>query len=197
MKRALGPAPASVKRARMLSLTSSKVVKTPQIVENIPDVAPDEKTTEKTVSKRPPPKKILRPSNCNRYQCDQCEFRTTRQSTLTMHILGHKKLPFRCQMCRRKFAEKDLYDLHMRIHENQCDKCKKKFTNQAEWKKHKETCILNTYECYLCQHSSVKLGYLIHHMFKHTGNNPFACHLCPSKFSSKKYYDKHMKSIHH
>lgn len=80
-----------------------------------------------------------------RLQCEKCAHLTkpssgAQPSTCDSESSNNVENPaFACNLCLKKFAAKDLLDMHYStIHRHQCAKCKKKFANAQQADAHKK-----------------------------------------------------------
>lgn len=199
------PAPASVKRRReALSLANEteKTTKANTAVQNRSSESAVEparaSATDRSITLTQMTTIIV--DGIKRFKCDECDYTNTRKGRVSQHMLDHKEKPFVCKFCRRKFAEKDLLDLHSKVHENKCSKCKKKYSDKAKRDEHEERCITEPknrrYECYLCGFGHWKKFRMVEHMPKHTGEKTFHCKLCPAKFARSEPLKIHMRKTH-
>lgn len=105
-----------------------------------------------------------------RHKCGQCLYATSRSSNLKRHLEVHNR-QFPCNLCKRTYNEQNLLIQHMlKMHRNQCSKCKKRFTSQTSTDEHEKRCTVQRiqYECYLCEYYTQRIGQLKHHIKKHT-----------------------------
>ena len=199
------PAPASVKKARIQALTFAKEADTTTI-------AVGNQSSDTALVLTSAPTKNRRSSitttqmttvivdGMKRYKCDECGYTNNRRGRMSKHMLDHKEKPFICESCNRKFADQDLLDMHSKIHQNRCSNCKKKFPDKLRCERHEKVCKPNSnkigYECYLCKYSHWTKFCLIEHMRKHTGEKPYHCGHCSTKFSKKYNLKVHLSNIH-
>ncbi|XP_031632011.1 zinc finger protein 567-like [Contarinia nasturtii] len=197
----LRPAPASVKKSRMMELdkteTKSELNATKSAEtrdDNTSNATPNGKASE-----RPPSKKLRRQSNKKVmiHKCDKCIYKTGTSSHFKRHMMAHLNRPFCCQRCTKKFTEQDLLDMHMKIHENQCIKCHKRYKEKSALEEHDKRCNWKQYECYLCRYHNYRKYQLVSHMAnKHTGVRPFKCKHCSYASATKPCLIAHQKVKH-
>ncbi|XP_031639635.1 transcriptional repressor CTCF-like [Contarinia nasturtii] len=153
-------------------------------------------SNEKSNEQRPPKKSICNKRKRLMHKCDQCDYQSDHKGHFTRHIEMHQKKPFRCERCRKSFADQELFDIHMKGHENQCTKCLSVFGNKLAMKEHEKHCNRRNYQCYLCKYTTVKRTDFMAHMSTHTGNRPFKCQHCKADFTTNSHLKRHKKNVH-
>lgn len=139
------PAPASVK-ARLQALNAAKNSKisakaiTDPNIDISPTLTPSVSKTNGRPSNTSTPSVTIVVDGKKLYKCEECEYTNTRRCRMSKHMLKHKETPFHCQFCPKCFSEQDLLDIHLKVHENQCSKCKKKFNDNKKLEKHQNIC---------------------------------------------------------
>ncbi|XP_031619444.1 zinc finger protein 391-like [Contarinia nasturtii] len=130
------------------------------------------------------------------HKCEQCDYQSEYRSCVKRHMVKHKR-PFSCSRCLKFFKDQDLLDVHMKCHENQCSKCKRKYDAKLPIEEHEKHCNRRQYQCYLCKyHSSRKFCLFAHMRKKHTGDMPIKCEQCSYMTTIKFYLDRHQKRAH-
>ena len=76
-----------------------------------------------------------------RTDCKQCEFKATRQETLTLHIQTvHKGIWYKCNQCKYKGAKQSSLNTHIETVHNgtryTCNKCQFTAANKENIAKH-------------------------------------------------------------
>jgi KRAB domain-containing zinc finger protein len=70
------------------------------------------------------------------YQCEMCDYSTTRQHNLTRHIMQKhtaaedkpfKEKHFKCEVCEKLFSKARKFNQHSRTNMDECDECPKTF----------------------------------------------------------------------
>lgn len=143
-------------------------------------------------------------SKCNRkhFECELCGYFTLYKINIIRHMRTHGgELPFGCEICAKRFAQRTHYKAHMRIHSKEflpfhCKFCRQGFSLRIKKHFHEMKCNRRRFECYLCDYKSVKRIYLTAHMQHHTGVKPFQCPQCKKQFTRQIYLNNHMKTIH-
>lgn len=130
------------------------------------------------------------------FTCEVCGYTNRRRDRLARHVEDHKNKPFQCDVCTRKFADKDMFHMHYRIHEYRCGKCRKKFDGNTKLQAHEQLCNARRFECYMCKFYARSEHSLKIHLRKHSGEKPYSCQLCFIKFKEIRTLRKHMKIIH-
>ncbi|GBP77949.1 Zinc finger protein 513 [Eumeta japonica] len=122
--------------------------------------------------------------NEKKYECEHCEYKTSRKSNLISHIrkhLGSKRS--KCEQCvYSTFRAGDL-KRHMRTHTGEntykCDQCKYSASKISSLKVHMRSHTSEKrYKCKLCEYSTLLPQTLKRHMCTHTGEKPYKCEQC-------------------
>lgn len=106
-----------------------------------------------------------------KYRCDLCDKGFNKQLYLKQHNKtyhnGH--MPFRCQMCGKRFPDNDSHENHEAKHSSakpfKCESCPKAFHHKTD---------------------------LTRHMYVHSESMPFICELCGKGFIRKDHMLNHM-----
>lgn len=114
-----------------------------------------------------------------RFKCKLCNHTTPRKYDLARHLLVHQKKPFQCPVCPKRYAAKDLLDIHVACHKGQ--------ETNAKAKLHK---------CNICTYSTDRPFELKNHMRKHAGGKQFACDYCDMTFKQRYGATRHMRTVH-
>ena len=123
---------------------------------------------------------------------------------LKQHMQIHETKPYRCEICKRNFAESSQLEEHMRIRHIEerpfpCSSCGKSFQTkqrlQQHMKIHEE---VKQYKCEFCERRFTTKAHLERHMYTHTGERPYTCDEsgCNAAFSQLKQLKNH-KAKHH
>ncbi|GFY69525.1 zinc finger protein 14-like protein, partial [Trichonephila inaurata madagascariensis] len=99
--------------------------------------------------------------------------------------------PFECKHCGKCFRFKGDMQRHTRIHTVSIDEFIKpdifKCTSTIEGRKH---------ICKLCSYSTGNMGHMRDHQRKRTGERPFQCSACGTKFTQKSNLTRRMRRFH-
>lgn len=114
-------------------------------------------------------------------ECDKCEFKTLKKSSLKSHLESHlpyeEREKFRCEICDRSFTRPTSLRVHREtIHEK-----------------------IRKYKCKLCTAAFKQLGHLNDHVaLKHTKNSKsqFKCTLCARLFFKRYMLNRHLRGGH-
>lgn len=115
-------------------------------------------------------------------QCDQCNFKALKKSSMRSHLESH--LP---DFVRQKY---------------ECTICKKMFTRCSSLRVHRETVhdLIRKYKCVKCPGVSFKqAGHLSDHIASKHGKNrkkSFRCPICSKMFLKRSLLTRHHKSVH-
>lgn len=131
------------------------------------------------------------------YKCDFCDQCFTDSRSLNNHI-GHNHTGFDCPTCHKTFSSSRNLKRHMFLHveskEFICpqENCGKAFASKGLLRDHQRCHRLDILICEECGYKCRQRESLIVHKRHHTGEKPFACHLCESRFGSKPLLKEHM-----
>lgn len=157
-------------------------------------------TTVSAPAKKKPPQMATSKSGKNKrrrgYRCKICGYHTERRERIVVHtVTVHNEQPFNCTVCQQVFHEQDLLDIHMRLHNNRCSKCRKLFDSD-DLLEHEQQCTKMLYPCSICNYQARQPHILTNHMRNHTGERPFVCKLCSKRFQTKSGLNSHRRKIH-
>lgn len=122
------------------------------------------------------------------YKCGLCSCTRTKKQYVINHLLTHREKPFECTLCQRRFDDKDLMDIHIKVHQTR----RNRFKAQERVKISAE----KKYDCYICHWESSTLFQLKQHMRCHIDQTRFRCDIC-SKFYTKNHnLLRHVRNAH-
>lgn len=108
--------------------------------------------------------------------------------------------PFRCNICGKHLASKNVHQLHMRSHSGEkpfaCALCGHHFSQKTSLTRHMRSHTgERPFPCDVCGKRFADKERIKIHMRTHTGEKPFACDVCGKTFSQKSTVKRHM-SVH-
>ncbi|XP_064481349.1 protein glass-like isoform X2 [Ornithodoros turicata] len=108
--------------------------------------------------------------------------------------------PFRCNLCGKHLASKNVHQLHMRSHSGEkpfaCALCGHHFSQKTSLTRHMRSHTgERPFPCEVCGKRFADKERIKIHMRTHTGEKPFACDVCGKTFSQKSTVKRHM-SVH-
>ncbi|XP_022240274.1 uncharacterized protein LOC106458379 [Limulus polyphemus] len=115
-------------------------------------------------------------------------------------LSGDPAKPFQCNLCGKKLASKNVYQLHMRSHSGEkpftCNLCGHHFSQKTSLTRHMRSHTgERPFPCEVCGKRFADKERTKIHMRTHTGEKPFACEICGKCFSQKSTVKRHM-SVH-
>ncbi|XP_067933553.1 zinc finger protein 431-like [Watersipora subatra] len=137
------------------------------------------------------------------FKCDVCGFATRTKCLLKSHMKVHREVKdLACPECDYRtchsWAIKCHIQTHLRTKWYTCEQCGQKFRSQGALKYHTRRVhegqpVNNRFSCEQCDFVSASKAMLREHMFKHTGEKPFKCHICGHGTIRKWLLSQHMK----
>ena len=100
----------------------------------------------------------------------------------------------KCQVCNKKFPDKDLLDNHQEL--EHMNFWTKKHAEKLKKVSEKREKIKGEFQCEFCEKTFEYQKTLKAHMFSHTGNWPYSCDICGKGVSSKYNLDRHRLQVH-
>ncbi|XP_055524181.1 zinc finger protein 420-like [Wyeomyia smithii] len=134
------------------------------------------------------------------FDCDECEGKFTRRSSLIRHKLTHSDDgSFGCEICKKRFKEKVVLTQHLKKHERnyKCDVCGRGFLYpylvKLHARLHSDDPVVRKFKCEICKKEYITRSHLNFHVKKH--QKSFACDECPKTFVYFKSLCEH-KAVH-
>ena len=148
------------------------------------------------------------------FECDQCNYKSYRQSVLTSHKTSkHSSSKHACQLCKKTFHQEAILIRHVQsVHEGVCyfcDECDRSFSLLGSLNTHKTTIhekgshnklkqktkLHKILFCGQCNfETSEKIVLKKHEIKVHT--NSLKCDMCDAKFIKKEKLEAHTKNKH-
>ena len=136
------------------------------------------------------------------HQCDQCEKRFTQKHALTMHVQEvHEKVVRKCPKCYLTFVKwSELRKHRVLAHSTDenivCQYCGKRCESATARKNHELVHKKPEFQCRYCDKLLKTKQALENHVMIHTGEKPFPCAICSSRFVSSSSLGQHMRGVH-
>jgi len=142
------------------------------------------------------------------YPCtyDHCDYVAVSKKTLNRHRLMHKNLSenngwYKCLKpnCQSAFAHQGNLDVHMRIHNNQldkCDYCQYRYIPAKDYRDHLNKHFRIEFKCDECSATFTSKANLVQHSTMHEGIT-YCCLICKTyKTATKHNITRHFKRYH-
>lgn len=126
------------------------------------------------------------------YKCQECEKIYKSHACLKAHtkFVHTRERLCVCEECGKAFADVSTLRTHKIVHAqerpSQCTLCPKSFKDSTHLKKHLEIHTADTHECPVCGRQFNTKRSVNSHMFVHSDQKMYKCHLC--KFAFKRGY---------
>ena len=140
--------------------------------------------------------------------CHLCPAKFKWAITLSQHIaeIHEGKLPFSCQICKKKFARKPQLKLHERIHgldpskRIHCEMCGKGFWYDCNYQRHMRVVHgphQDKFHCSYCGKGFNEKNSMVSHVqHVHLNIFPYKCLQCKSGFRRKVGLEEHFRQVH-
>lgn len=123
------------------------------------------------------------------------------RSTLIIKGAKHRKKPWQCIICTRRFYRKVDLKMHAGVHTGEstwtCDQCSKvyKHKKSLDWHQMKHT-GKKPFQCSLCNQGFTYQAKLKSHLHIHSGEPEklLKCFLCPKSYPCRSVLNKHIKA---
>nr|CAH7755054.1 unnamed protein product [Callosobruchus chinensis] len=117
------------------------------------------------------------------HECTKCNYKTTRRSTLTRHMLKHSSgasISSICGYCNASFKYKDTLDTHIiKNHPDFIESVKRKI-----------------YECSCCALKTLNRRAFEQHMQTHSTDRFITCRHCYIEYKTQRAFDEHIVKRH-
>lgn len=147
------------------------------------------------------------------YDCDQCDYQATQQSSLKRHKLAkHEGVRYNCNLCQYTASQQSILKQHkMTEHEGVryvCDQCDYQATQTSSLKRHKLTQHEGlkqpnlaklygiSYDCDQCDYKATQLSSLKRHKMAKHEDSRFDCDQCDYHTTTPGNLKLHKKSKH-
>lgn len=146
------------------------------------------------------------------FSCDKCPSRFTRKHSLVIHVkTAHvNEEGFNCPICTKKFKSNSALQSHIKAHQDKTIKGEKKFCEICSVDFGNRKILLDHllrmhnirdgtwtyYDCDVCSMQFTAKSIFERHQLKHTGEKPFACNMCTSRYTRKFSLTAHIKAAH-
>eukprot|EP00092_Neocalanus_flemingeri_P017605 GFUD01019047.1.p1 GENE.GFUD01019047.1~~GFUD01019047.1.p1 ORF type:complete len:399 (+),score=82.24 GFUD01019047.1:185-1381(+) len=132
-------------------------------------------------------------------KCPYCEKLFRDSAKLKYHIYTHtKEKPFTCDVCQQSFNHPSHFKRHMSQHQEKniaCHHCPKMFSDQKLLNVHLKH-VDQSFTCNVCGIVYASKDALKNHQRKHTGETPYSCSHCESKFDMSYKLKNHVNTKH-
>lgn len=136
----------------------------------------------------------------NRFECDQCSYRTKFYSLLESHMWTHTgEKPFVCMHCEIGFTRKCSLQRHLQAahaEKKPTTSIAKRLFREKFMKNFKENSVDAVFECDQCTYRTKKCSHFKAHMRVHTGETPYPCVLCEKRFTQEGNLNRHLQYVH-
>ncbi|XP_058067225.1 zinc finger protein 596-like [Anopheles bellator] len=136
------------------------------------------------------------------HSCDPCRMVFVALESFERHKKRHaKELHFFCTVCEKGFASSKARDRHVPVHKysSLCEACGTTLPDYFELMDHIKTNHPNLnkpFACKICPSKFSSQSCLDHHLITHTENKRFGCDVCGKRFTSKSFLRYHKRFIH-
>ena len=139
----------------------------------------------------------------NAHQCQLCPLQFPDRSKLKVHAASHEenkaKLPYRCDICDRRFVLPCILKKHMkRVHEKKykCRRCQKELPTMGALTLHNLThgIVMGQFKCKICDKRFHRKKNLQLHAHVHSGKRPHKCDQCDWTFRRITHLRLHQKT---
>lgn len=126
------------------------------------------------------------------YMCPFCCKKNSHHGHMKRHILTHTgEKPYACEFCDSRYNRTELLNRHLRVVHHH-DTINQQF--QFFFLKNKNV-ILFLQICPFC-YKTISHGHMRRHIRTHTGEKPYICRYCSSRYNRKELLTRHIRSVH-
>ncbi|EEC19525.1 regulator of sex-limitation, putative [Ixodes scapularis] len=131
------------------------------------------------------------------HPCSLCDQAFPNVTRLRAHNKQCHQESHACEECGRRFQSPLALVAHRRVHSGAapfgCSLCQRSFSKEAHLHRHMDKHASRKDQCPVCQLLCSSGHQLQIHMRTHTGEKPYACDLCPRRFTKQVNLKRHLQ----